>query len=161
VALAIIVSVYVVFGGIRGVMYTDALQGSIMFIGMLILFGAIYWITGGVVAGNQALTNLDSRGAGAIHCCCSSYRIHGMDVYAQSLGSPFLVDFSQYPYTGCGYRSSYLNLNLAVRFMTVKSDRELNRAVLIGGIFIFVMTGVSLMLSERFPMFISSILWVN
>ena len=58
VALAIIVSVYVIFGGIRGVMYTDALQGSIMFIGMIILLGAIYWITGGVTAGNQALTNL-------------------------------------------------------------------------------------------------------
>src|SRR5690606_24269814 len=31
VALAIIVALYVIFGGIRGVMYTDALQGSIMF----------------------------------------------------------------------------------------------------------------------------------
>ena len=32
---------------------------------------------------------------------------------------------------------------LVVRFMTVKSDRELNRGVLIGGIFIFAMTGVA------------------
>ncbi|HKK32134.1 MAG TPA: sodium:solute symporter family protein, partial [Desulfomicrobiaceae bacterium] len=32
---------------------------------------------------------------------------------------------------------------LAVRYMTVRSDRELNRAVLYGGIFILLMTGVA------------------
>jgi len=32
---------------------------------------------------------------------------------------------------------------LVVRFMTVKSDRELNRAVLVGGVFILMMTGVA------------------
>jgi len=32
IAMAIIVAVYVIFGGIRGVMYTDALQGTIMFL---------------------------------------------------------------------------------------------------------------------------------
>ncbi|MBN2310564.1 MAG: sodium:solute symporter family protein, partial [Candidatus Hydrogenedentes bacterium] len=32
---------------------------------------------------------------------------------------------------------------LAVRFMTVKSARELNRAILVGGIFILAMTGVA------------------
>jgi SSS family solute:Na+ symporter len=31
---------------------------------------------------------------------------------------------------------------LVVRFMTVKSKNELNRAVLIGGIFIIAMTGI-------------------
>ena len=56
--MAIIVAVYVVFGGIRGVMYTDALQGTIMFFGMIFLLGAVYWMLGGVVDANQALTNL-------------------------------------------------------------------------------------------------------
>lgn len=32
---------------------------------------------------------------------------------------------------------------LVVRFMTVKSDRELNRGVVIGGVFIMLMTGVA------------------
>ena len=32
---------------------------------------------------------------------------------------------------------------LAVRFMMVKSNKELNRGVLIGGIFILMMTGVA------------------
>ena len=37
ITMAIIVAVYVIFGGIRGVMYTDALQGTIMFFGMAFL----------------------------------------------------------------------------------------------------------------------------
>ncbi len=32
---------------------------------------------------------------------------------------------------------------LAVRFMTVRSDKELNRAIPIGGTFILLMTGVA------------------
>ncbi len=48
VVLAVIVALYVIFGGIRGVMYTDALQGTIMFVGMFILLVATYWMLGGV-----------------------------------------------------------------------------------------------------------------
>lgn len=32
---------------------------------------------------------------------------------------------------------------LSVRFMTVRSDRELNRSILVGGVFIIVMTGIA------------------
>ena len=58
IVMAIFVAAYVIFGGIRGVMYTDALQGSIMFFGMIILLATSYWMLGGVVDANQALTNL-------------------------------------------------------------------------------------------------------
>ncbi|MGZ7108936.1 MAG: sodium:solute symporter family transporter, partial [Methanobacterium sp.] len=58
IVMAAIVAVYVIFGGIRGVMYTDALQGTIMFFGMLFLLVATYWMLGGVIDANQALTNL-------------------------------------------------------------------------------------------------------
>ena len=48
IVMAVLVAVYVVFGGIRGVMYTDALQGTIMFFGMAFLLIATYWLLGGV-----------------------------------------------------------------------------------------------------------------
>jgi len=35
IIMAVIVALYVVLGGIKGVMYTDALQGTIMFLGMI------------------------------------------------------------------------------------------------------------------------------
>ena len=56
--LAIVICGYVLFGGLKGVMYTDALQGSIMFVGMLILLVFIYWVLGGITEANTALTNM-------------------------------------------------------------------------------------------------------
>src|SRR3989339_452297 len=44
---AAITAVYVVFGGMKGVMYTDAFQGAIMFIGMAILLVFTYVKLGG------------------------------------------------------------------------------------------------------------------
>ena len=45
---------------------------------------------------------------------------------------------------------------LAVRFMTVKSDREINRAIPIGGIFILLMTGVAFVVGA-----LSNVLFFN
>jgi len=48
IIMALIVGAYVIFGGIRGVMYTDALQGTIMFLGMIFLLLVTYYLLGGV-----------------------------------------------------------------------------------------------------------------
>jgi SSS family solute:Na+ symporter len=42
---------------------------------------------------------------------------------------------------------------LAVRFMTVKSDRELNRAIPVGGVFILLMTGVAFLVGAMSNVF--------
>jgi SSS family solute:Na+ symporter len=55
---SVIIAAYVVMGGLKGVMYGDALQGSIMFVGMLILLIFTYGKLGGVTKGHQALTDL-------------------------------------------------------------------------------------------------------
>jgi SSS family solute:Na+ symporter len=59
-----------------------------------------------------------------------------------SLGSPFWWTLVSTLILGVGI-GVLSQPQLAVRFMTVKSNRELNRAVLIGGIFIFMMTGTA------------------
>ena len=41
--LSIIITFYVLFGGIKGVMYTDALQGTIMVLAMVFLLVFVYW----------------------------------------------------------------------------------------------------------------------
>ena len=119
VVLAIIVSVYVIFGGIRGVMYTDALQGSIMFIGMIILLGAIYWITGGVTAGNQALTNLIHVVPAQSTAVAAATGFTGW-TSMPSLGSPFWWTLVSTLILGVGI-GVLSQPQLAVRFMTVKS----------------------------------------
>lgn len=141
VVLAIIVALYVIFGGIRGVMYTDALQGTIMFIGMVILLGAIYWITGGITEGNQALTNLVHVVPAKATAAATATGFTGW-TSMPALGSPFWWTLVSTLILGVGI-GVLSQPQLAVRFMTVKSNRELNRAVLIGGVFIFLMTGTA------------------
>ena len=141
IAMAVIVAIYVVFGGIRGVMYTDALQGTIMFIGMVILLGAIYWLTGGITTGNQALTNLIHQVPTNATATAAATGFTGW-TSMPSLGSPFWWTLISTLILGVGI-GVLSQPQLVVRFMTVKSNKELNRAVLIGGIFIFIMTGTA------------------
>ena len=138
VVMAVIVAVYVIFGGIRGVMYTDALQGSIMFFGMIFLMIGIYWILGGVTDANQALTNLVNVVPAKSTAVATATGFTGW-TSMPSLGSPFWWTLVSSMILGVGI-GVLSQPQLVVRFMTVKSDRELNRGVLIGGIFIFVMT---------------------
>jgi SSS family solute:Na+ symporter len=59
-----------------------------------------------------------------------------------ALGSPFWWTLVSTLILGVGI-GVLSQPQLVVRFMTVKSNRELNRAVLIGGIFILLMTGTA------------------
>ncbi len=133
--LAIVICGYVLFGGLRGVMYTDALQGSIMFIGMLILLVFIYWILGGVTEANTALTNM-------AHLYPADALAEGGTGWTSfpKFASPFWWSLVTTTIMGVGI-GALAQPQLAVRFMTVKSDKELHRSLLIGAIFIFVMTG--------------------
>jgi len=56
-----IVTSYVLFGGIKGVMYTDAVQGTIMFVGMLLLLIFVYGLLGGPLKAHQKLDTLDAN----------------------------------------------------------------------------------------------------
>ncbi|NLF23657.1 MAG: hypothetical protein GX590_10925, partial [Lentisphaerae bacterium] len=56
-----IVAAYVIAGGIKGVMLTDALQGTIMLVGMVGLLIFTYAKLGGITAAHQALTGLADR----------------------------------------------------------------------------------------------------
>ncbi len=139
---AAIVAAYVFFGGIKGVMYSDAFQGVLMLAGMTLLVITVYSKLGGVAEAHQRLTQLFTNPV----------------VMEQSAGlqeggfqgwTEMPVLFSKYWWivvstivmgVGIGVLAQP---QLAVRFMTVKSDRELNRAIPIGGVFILMMTGVA------------------
>lgn len=147
---SVIIAAYVVVGGLKGVMYTDALQGSLMFIGMIILLVATYAMLGGVGAAHKGLAEIGTEPSlfGKIgfkgwmsmpefgwgvktvgeKSNPTAYNLWWIIVSTITLG------------VGIGVLAQP---QLAVRFMTVKSKKELNRAVLIGGIFILIMTGVA------------------
>ncbi|HDQ44444.1 MAG TPA: sodium:solute symporter family protein [bacterium] len=133
----IIIAVYVIMGGLKGVMYTDAFQGSLMFIGMTILLIMTYSKLGGVIPAHERLTAM-------------------APVAEQIFGAKGHTGWTSFPKFGSEYWLTLVTTivlgvgigvlaqpQLVVRFMTVKSNRELNRAVLVGGVFILMMTGVA------------------
>ncbi|NLJ99987.1 MAG: sodium:solute symporter family protein [Clostridia bacterium] len=134
---ASIIIVYVFFGGLRGVIYTDAFQSIIMFFGMIIVLGLTYWQLGGVTAAHEslgAMHHLVPEGLRSLgHAGWTSMPVFGTEIWWYVVSTLVLG-------VGIGVLAQP---QLAVRYMTVKSSREIYRAMLVGGIFILCMTGVA------------------
>ncbi len=139
IAFAVVIVLYVLIGGLKGVMYVDAIMGVIMLVGMLTLLGLTYWELGGFISAHEKLNELiplippdqiaeGMRGWTAMPVFNS--QIWWLIVSSLMLG------------VGIGVLAQP---QLAVRFMTVKSGRELNRAILVGSIFIIATVGSAYM----------------
>jgi SSS family solute:Na+ symporter len=146
----LIICAYVLAGGLKGVMYTDALQGASMFVGMATLLIFTYTKLGGVVAAHQALANLaplvPPKLAGVGHLGWTRMPALGSNLW-WNLVSTIVMG------VGIGVLTQP---QLAVRFMTVKSNKEINRAVGAGGVFILFMTGVAFVVGA-----LSNVYFVN
>lgn len=208
---SIIIAAYVVAGGLKSVMYTDALQGALMFIGMVILVVFTYAKLGGVTEAHRQLDELPARIEAQYQKLTPEIRAvapEGLDdgalfgwfagqvgelgktktmskeeraafmaanPHLKTIGGllksyPALVSklviakvskggfqgWTHMPVTGSNMfyvlvTSIIMGVGigvlaqpqLAVRFMTVRSGRELNRAMLVGGVFILATTGVA------------------
>ncbi len=208
--LSILIASYVYFGGLKGVMYTDALQGSLMLLGMLILICFTYGRLGGVTEAHRRLEALPESIQAASDELLPELRAAAPAGLSDAELFPWLASAADQlkaaapedkpallaadPALGAaagllaarpvlasrlainglekggfrgwthlpapGSRMFYILVTsiimgvgigvlaqpqLIVRFMTVNSDRELNRAVFAGGAFILFMTGVAFM----------------
>ncbi len=130
-----LVALYVIMGGLKGVMYTDAAQGAIMLFGICLLIFFTYYGLGGVVSAHEQLSNMSS--AAPEKFLAGGHR--GWTSMPE-FGSPYWWTLVSTIVMGVGI-GVLAQPQLAVRYMTVKSTMELNRAVLVGGIFITLMTG--------------------
>ncbi|MHC1624429.1 MAG: sodium:solute symporter family protein, partial [Methermicoccaceae archaeon] len=137
IGVATIIALYVVIGGLITVMYTDAFQGSIMFIGMAFLLLLTYAKLGGITEAHAALTSMaslvpESLQAGG-HTGWTSFPTFDSPIWWTLVSSLILG-------VGIGVLAQP---QLAVRFIAAKSKATLFRAMAVGGIFIFMMTGVA------------------
>jgi SSS family solute:Na+ symporter len=148
--LTAIMGIYVIMGGLKGVMYTDAFQGALMLVGMTILLGYTYHMLGGVVTAHKALTAMKDLVppplAAKGHTGWTSFPSFGTENWWVLVTSIILG-------VGIGVLAQP---QLVIRFMTVKSNRDLNRAVPAGGVFIFMMTGVAFLVGA-----LSNVYFVN
>jgi SSS family solute:Na+ symporter len=132
---ALIVTVYVAFGGIIAVMYNDALQGAIMLIGMVILLALTYSLLGGIEVAHADLTALTSQVPGGLAAIG-----HQGWTFFPEFGSSLWFTFFTTIILGVGV-GVLAQPQLVVRFMTADSDKVLNRAIAVGGPFVLLVTG--------------------
>jgi len=137
---SLLVAAYVIMGGLKGVMYTDALQGTLMFAGMLFLLIFIYTKLGGITNAHAALTAMGDQVPGKLKAIG-----HMGWTSSPTAGSPlWWITFSSLVLgVGIGVLAQP---QLVVRFMTVKSNKEMNRAILIGGVFLLATVGTAFLL---------------
>jgi solute:Na+ symporter, SSS family len=133
-----IITAYVFLGGMKGTMYSDALQGILLFLGLIILVVVSYYNFGGVTEAHRAL------GAIAIPPSMSNLGHRGFTSLPVIGSSAWWILVSSI-IIGMGI-GILAQPHLVVRFMTVKSNRELNRAMVVGGIFMVVMTAAPYLL---------------
>ena len=139
---SLIMAAYVVVGGLKGVMYTDALQGSIMTVGMVVLLVYTYYWVGGIAEGHRNLSEMSGL----------------VPAPFQAMGHEGWTAFPKFGFGAKGYDLWWIMVStiilgvgigvlaqpqLVVRFMTVRSLKQLNRAVLVGGIFILLIPGTA------------------
>ena len=140
---AAVVAVYVIFGGLKGVMYVDALIGTIMVFGMLTLLVLCYVRLGGVTEAHQALTDMAPLVQERLP---QEYALgHRGWTVMPEFNSVWWWTLVSSLMLGVGI-GALAQPQLAVRFMTVKSDRELNRAVMVGSFFILCTAGAAYMI---------------
>ena len=134
----LVIAAYVIAGGIKGVMYTDALQAVIMFVCMIFLIYYLFHnvLHMGFTEANRQLTDM----APLVPDKFKALGHQGWTAMPLS-GSPQWYTLVTSLIMGVGI-GCLAQPQLVVRFMTVKSSNELKRGVFIGSLFIFVTVGV-------------------
>ena len=137
---ALITAAYVIPGGLKAVMYTDTFQGLIMILAMAYLLWFTYTSLGGVEPAHRYLTDMADL----------------VPAPLQAMGHQGWTAMPRFGWGAAGYDLWWTVVTaiilgvgigvlaqpqLVVRFMTVRSRRELDRAVPIGAIFILLMVG--------------------
>ena len=133
----LVIAAYVIAGGIKGVMYTDALQACIMFIctAFLLYYLYAYVLHMGVTEANEQLGNIASH-------VPEKFKALGHQGWTMMpvAGSPQWYTLVTSLILGVGI-GCLAQPQLVVRFMTVKSSKELKRGVFIGCLFIAITVG--------------------
>ena len=131
--LSAVVGIYVVYGGIIAVMYNDALQAVIMLAGMI----AIFVVTIGTLGLDafQQLAELPVSQVGTLPGA------NGWVEFPTFLSPEWLTVITTFV-LGVGI-GALTQPQLAVRFMSSKDSKSLNKSMVIGCIFIFIIVGIA------------------
>jgi solute:Na+ symporter, SSS family len=135
----LVTACYVIWGGLKGVLYASAFQGVIMIVVMAVIGITTYAASGGIVTAHRSLAGLAPLVPEAL------VRMgHRGFTAMPELASPlwWYVITTMIMGVGIGVIGQP---QLNIRFMTLKNDRELNRAIPFAALFILLSTGAAFM----------------
>ena len=135
--LSLIVAIYVVYGGIIAVMYNDAMQAVIMLAGMI----AIFVVTIGTLGWDAFQQLTDLTVSGAIQQTNVLPGSNGWTIFPSAFSPEWWTVVSTF-LLGVGI-GALTQPQLAVRFMSSKDSKSLNKSMVIGCVFIFVIVGIA------------------
>lgn len=126
----LVIAAYVIAGGMKGVMYTDALQAVIMFACMLFLLFSLYQVL------DMNFTEANKELTAIAPLVPEKFKALGHQGWTAMpvTGSPQWYSLVTSLILGVGI-GCLAQPQLVVRFMTVESSKQLNRGVFIGCFF--------------------------
>ena len=134
---SLITACYVIWGGLKGVLYTSVFQALIMTVAMIILGAFTYYQCGGIIEAHRSVSALTSvipdslRAAG--HTGFTSMPRTGSPIWWYVITTMIMG-------VGIGVIGQP---QLNVRFMTIKSDREINRSIPFAAFFYLTITALA------------------
>jgi SSS family solute:Na+ symporter len=136
---AVIVAAYVIAGGMKGILYTDSLQGGIMVVAVLVLVILTYLDSGGITETHRSLTEM-------LPLVPETLAAQGHQGWTAmpAWGTPWWWTLFSSLILGVGI-GILAQPQLIVRFMTVGSNRALSRGVPVGAVFLTVLAGGALL----------------
>lgn len=135
IAMAVIVGLYVVFGGIIAVMYNDALQAVIMFAGMAVILVVTFATLGGGAFSELSSLGVPASGTGTLD------GFNGWTSMADFGSSEWMLVVTTF-LMGVGL-GVLTQPQLVVRFMSAKDDRMLDRSLIVGSVFMLLIVGTA------------------
>lgn len=137
VVFTLIVGLYLLIGGLYAVMWTHAVQGIVMVVGMLILAIGIYSMLGGIGPAHEAAAALTPEALSSIGSPAASQAPNGLTSMPSVGSAPFMLLLTLVFGVGIGVLAQP---QLVVRYLSAKDEKSLRRAIPYGGIFILLMT---------------------
>ncbi|MBF7096736.1 sodium:solute symporter family protein [Alkalibacter mobilis] len=135
IIISVLVLLYVSYGGLIGVIYTDALLASIMFLSSVILLGTILWKVGGITTAHNVLDSIT-------HLIPNNLVQAGHNgwVWMPDLGSTIWWTVMSTLVLGISV-GTLAQPHLQVKFMAVKSEKNIYIGIVAAAIFIWFLTG--------------------
>ncbi|MCJ2513025.1 MAG: sodium/solute symporter [Candidatus Thermoplasmatota archaeon] len=137
IVFTIVVGLYLIVGGLYAVMWTHAIQGILMLIGMVILTIGIYMMLGGIGPAHEAASMLTQEDLTSMGWTSIPSGFTTLTSFPELFSPAYMLLLTLIFGVGIGVLAQP---QLIVRYLSAKSEKALRRAIPYGGIFILLMT---------------------